>query len=209
MCCRYFIDDKADELLPYFEEAESSSLAEKMTAKLSRPLVTSGEVRPTDMVPVLARGRSGGLRYFPMIWGFRQSGRAVFNARSETAAEKPLFRDGWKTRRCIVPASCFFEWGPPPSPDEGAVKRVKYAVQPAGASVTWLAGLYRLEEEGGLTFPVFTVLTKDAEGRMSDIHERMPVMLPGEMIGSWTDPGEDPAKLLRHAVKDVIAEAAG
>ena len=209
MCCRYFIDDKADELLPYFEEAEESPLAGKMTAKLSRPLVTSGEVRPTDMVPVIARNRAGGIGCFPMIWGYRQSGRPVFNARTETAAQKPLFRDGWTSRRCIVPASCFFEWGPSASQDEESEKRVKYVIQPEGASVTWLAGIYRLEKEGDLTFPVFTILTKDAVGRMSEIHDRMPVMFPGELIGSWIDPEADPEKLLRHAVKNVFAEEAG
>ena len=94
----------------------------------TRILKTAGEIRPTDIVPVLAPDRSGNAAVYPMQWGFRLPprgktarseaaagtdpaiGMLLVNARSETAADKPAFRDAWASRRCIIPASCYYEW---------------------------------------------------------------------------------------------------
>ena len=85
-------------------------------------LKTYGEIRPTDIVPVLAPDKGGNAAVYPMQWGFRlpagngqragqaKKGMLLVNARVETAAEKVTFRDAWASRRCIVPASWYFEW---------------------------------------------------------------------------------------------------
>ena len=127
MCCRYYIDDTADELLPYIEEAEKSPLTEKLVAHLGKALVTKGEVRPTNMVPGIACNKKGTISTFPMVWGYTVPGGKgpVFNARSETAAEKPLFKDGWTTHRCVLPASYFFEWGIPAFDNDTGAKLSK------------------------------------------------------------------------------------
>ena len=213
MCCRYYIDDTADELLPYFEAAVQSPLTAKLVAKLGKALKTKGEVRPTDMVTGIALNSRGVVKTFPMVWGYSVQGAKgpVFNARSETAGEKPMFKDGWENRRCIIPSSYFFEWGYPSESDEGNTAgkgKTKFVIQPKGETVTWLAGIYRLEENGGLRFPVFSILTKAAIGQMSTIHDRMPVIFRKEQIPEWLAPSGDPAKMIRLAVNDLVVEKA-
>ena len=83
-----------------------------MRDKLGKPLTTEGEVRPTNIVPVIAPSPSGTRKVFPMLWGFTAKGvdRPIVNCRVESAAEKTLWKEAWKSHRCIVPASYYFEW---------------------------------------------------------------------------------------------------
>ena len=213
MCCRYFIDDKADEFAEYFEQAAASPLKDKMVARLARPLKTSGEINPTDMVPVIARDKKGLIRAFPMVWGFSPNpprrGRPVVNARAETAATLSSFRDAWASHRCIVPASYFFEWGPPMDESVPLTKggKARYIIQPTGTSVTWFAALYHTETVNDMTYPTFTILTRDSAGEMRPIHDRMPVIFPSSLIEEWIAPQCDPAKLIRRALTDLYVAA--
>ncbi len=172
-----------------------------MAAKLGRELICKGEVRPTDMVPVIALDRQGVRGCFPMIWGYSEKGirGPLFNARSELVGEKPMFAEGWNKRRCIVPASHFFEWN---------AEKTKYTIRSNGTVLTWLAGIYRLEERDGLLFPAFTILTRTASGPMCTVHERMPVILPDGKLDDWLSQSADPSKTITYALDDLeIKEA--
>ena len=211
MCCRYFIDDTADELLPYFDAASQSSLTTKLVAKLGKPLITKGEVRPTNMVTGIALNKHGSETAFPMIWGYSVKGAKgpVFNARSESAAERPMFKEGWTNHRCIIPASFFFEWGilaEETGSDSAGQTKTKFAIQPQNEMVTWLAGLYRIEENNGIKFPAFTILTKEATGQMRRVHDRMPVMFRKDMISEWLSSASDSGKMVRHSLQDLVIE---
>ena len=205
VCCRYYIDDTADKLLPYITAAVQSKLEEKMVCRLARPMKVKGEIYPSDMVPVIARSNKGAVTAFPMVWGFRSpvSNTPIFNARSESAGEKPMFQDSWQAHRCVIPASYFFEWGRVPDSKD----KIKYAIQPKCATAMWMAGLYRYEQAGDFTYPVFTILTRDSVGAMAEIHERMPVILPYSQIERWVDPEEKPERFVRQAVRDLVVEA--
>ena len=122
----------------------------------------------------------------------------------ETAAEKPTFRDAWKSHRCIVPASWYFEWAHLKSPDGKEKTGDKYLIQPAGSSLTWLCGLYRFEGE----YPVFTILTREPSEELAQIHDRMPLILPKEQIDEWIRPNAKPVKLLAFALTDMVMEKA-
>jgi putative SOS response-associated peptidase YedK len=78
----------------------------------------------------------------------------------------------------------------------------RYKIRPRGQEVTWLCGLYRIEE--GL--PVFVVLTRESGEEISFIHDRMPLILPGELVGDWIRPDADPSSLLERALTDMIFE---
>ena len=188
MCGRYSLDDSID-------KKDLQEIIAAVNRRVSaRPVKTSGEVAPADTVPVIASSRARTPAVFPMTWGYTlDGGRRIINARSEAAAEKPLFRDGMRQRRCVVPAGCYYEW------ERSGKERTKYAIRPEAEGLTYLAGIYRLEEEQ----PVFVILTRDPAESISFIHNRMPVLLPRRLVDAWIDPGCSPDELLRSAVLDV------
>ena len=153
--------------------------------------VAVGDVLPSLTAAALAAGRNG-TGAFPMIWGFRRyDGKGlVVNARSETALEKPMFRQSMLERRCLIPASCYYEWE---KREEG---KIKYAIRPREPGRIYLAGIYRYEEDRKL--PVFTVLTCDSAAEIAFIHDRMPVIFMEKDRDAWLDRRQDPEKLLRN-----------
>lgn len=198
MCGRYWTDE-SPELREIVEEMNRSPLVDRWhrTTKIT----TYGEIRPTDVVPVIAPNRAGARAVFPMKWGY--TGRSLLiNARVETAASRPTFREDWQRHRCIIPASWYFEWEH--VLDNNGKKHTgdKYMIQPKGCAVTWLCGLYRIEE--GL--PVFVILTREPGEEIRFIHDRMPLIMPEHLIGEWIRPDARPEDLLGHALTDMVFE---
>ena len=203
MCCRYYME-LSPELRPIVEEMNRSPLVRRFQETTA--VMTSGEIRPTNVAPVIASNRSGERTVFPMKWGFSVPGRPLLiNARAETAGEKVMFREAWKAHRCIVPASWYYEWEHRVRNDGKKETGEKYMIQPAGSPVTWMCGLYRIED--GL--PAFVVLTREAEEGIRFIHDRMPLMLPEEQVGEWIRPGADANILLAFTQRDMVFEKAG
>ena len=200
MCCRYWFDE-SPELRPFVEEMNRSPLVEKFVK--TGPITTQGEVRPTNVVPVIASNKRGQKAVYPMKWGF--SGRTLLvNARSETASTKPTFSDAWKSHRCIVPASYYFEWEHLISNDGKKKTGPKYLIQPKDSAVTWMCGLYRIEE--GL--PVFVILTRAPGEEIRFIHDRMPLILPEQFVGEWIKPETRPEELVKEAQTEMYFEKA-
>ena len=172
MCGRYYVadDDSTEELAAIIAEAQ----------KRSNEQMKLGEIRPTDIAPVIANNRAGKPTSFAMRWGFTYHDALIINARSETAAEKPLFRESIERRRCLIPASYYFEW------EKRGKERVKYAL--GAGKMIYMAGLYRIEENG----PVFTVLTREPMEQIAFIHDRMPVILSEEQRSLWLSTGYRP-----------------
>ena len=211
MCTRFYADMKS--LTGYVSEAQKLRLTKLIMNAMSRPAKMSGEIRPTDMAAVLAPNKQGDMAVFPMIWGFTvgASSKPLINCRIETADSKPLWKDSWYRRRCVIPASWYYEWGIPPT-DEGLhndrPQKQKYAIQPEGSEVTYLAGLYRFEEHGGIQIPMFTVLTREAVAPVSSIHDRMPVILGKDSLNEWIRPDGDPGRIAKTALTKVLMEKA-
>jgi putative SOS response-associated peptidase YedK len=133
-----------------------------------------------------------------MKWGFSTSdGKLIINARSETAEEKPMFKSAMANRRCLIPASGYFEW------KKDGKHKTKYAFHRSDGML-YLAGCYREEKDSPL--PTFVILTRNAVGDIIDIHDRMPVIVPKDKIDDWFG-GKD---ILGYAVTDVeFDEAVG
>ena len=201
MCCRYYIEETS-EMQAIVDEMLRSSLVRKWNELYL--VKTFGEMSPTDIVPVIVSNRNRKRAVFPMKWGF--SGKTLLmNARVETAAVKPTFKDAWKSHRCIVPASYYFEWEHLIGNNGKMKTGDKYAIQPQGSNLTWLCGLYRFEND----LPFFVILTREPGEQIRFIHDRMPLILPEHLVGEWINPDADPAELVREAVTDVVAEKAG
>ena len=198
MCCRYWADD-SPEIREIVEEMNKSPLVDrwyKITA-----ITTYGEIRPTNVVPVIASKRSGEKAVFPMKWGF--SGRTLLmNARTETAPVKATFKESWLSHRCIVPASWYYEWEHIVGSDGKIRTGDKYLIQPKDSPMTWLCGLYRTEN--GL--PVFVVLTRESDEEISFIHDRMPLIMPGEYVDEWIRPDAKPEELVDAALSKMVYE---
>ncbi len=193
MCGRYWIDDGRDSV-------ELKGIIEQVNRRaVTEPVKTSGEIFPADVVPVVAGSRRMTPGAFAMRWGFAlPDGRRIINARSETAGERPLFRDGMRQRRCAVPATRYFEW------ERTGSHRTKYAIRPVEGQLFYMAGLYRIESG----VPEFVILTRDPADSIAFIHDRMPVILPPGRVADWTNPQCSADDILSRAVLAVTCERA-
>ena len=184
MCGRYYLDDEIrDERL-----SDQIKHAMRIATKISAPMKTSGEIRPTDIAPVIAPSAlNRRIGAFPMQWGFSHptKGMLVFNTRMETATEKDLFVSSIDERRCLIPASGYYEWK---KIDRN--KKERYIFNAENREPLDLAGLYiRTSEEHRL--PCFSILTQDAESEIKMIHPRMPVIVPYSRAEEWLSPDTD------------------
>jgi len=198
MCCRYYTDD-SPLLRPFVEEMNRSPLLRAFGEGAAAPF--PGEVRPFQVAPALATGRAGRRAVFPMRWGFRGKSLLI-NARTETAGEKPLFREAWAGHRCALPASGYFEWEHTELPDGKRKTGSRYRFRRPEGELIWLCGLYRLE--GGL--PCFVILTREPGESVRPIHDRMPLILPEEAAREWVRPESRPEELLPLALTRVVPE---
>lgn len=144
-------------------------------ASLHRPRYN---VAPSDEHWVL-RLDEAGRRLYRAVWGFPgKKNRHVINARSETAAAVPLFREAFRKRRCVVPADGFFEWK-----RQGSHRQPVWFHAPEGELLR-LAGLWQIRGDGRM---VFTILTTEANELIAPVHDRMPVILPKQAVTAWLE----------------------
>lgn len=203
MCCRYYLERTDTSLLQYADAAAHSPLLDRFQRTLSKTLLSAGEVYPDSVVPVIATSKSGAQACFPMQWGFHMKNRPLLmNARAETASEKPMFQEAWHAHRCVVPASWYYEWEHFLRPNGKKETGSRYLIQPKDEQLTWLCGLYRMEE--GL--PRFVILTRAPSDSVSFLHDRMPLMLRKQDAFQWISPDTRPEEIAFRAVTDLHLE---
>lgn len=168
-----------------------------------RPRFNICPTTPIDVV--IAQG--GKRELVSMRWGlmpswWKKSAKgepATFNARAETVAEKPMFRDAFKRHRCLIPASGYYEWMPTP---EG--KQPVYFTPARGPALTF-AGLWDewRDTETGQPLKSCTMIITDANSFVRDVHDRMPVLLEPDQFTPWLA-GTAGVEILKPAANDVL-----
>ncbi len=180
MCGRFYIpmDDAPEDLAGLLRSADE---------RAGEPL-PRGEISPGMRAPVVCLSKAGSLKAFAMRWGYPIADRLLINARSETAAIRTVFQESYRARRCVIPATAWFEW------DHRVSPMTKYRLRPESLPWFCLAGLYRNTEDG----PQFTILTREAVGSLHDLHGRMPVTFAPADVRAWLNPETDPASMVGH-----------
>ncbi len=184
MCGRYFQQRGPAAVARYFE-----------TVNAVPNLFASWNRAPTQDALVVRRHPETGARHLDALrWGLvprwakdPSVGSRMINARGESLAEKPAFRDAYVKRRCIVTADGFYEWRA-----EGKAKQA-FAVAMRDGALMPLAGLWEgWRGPDGTILRSCTIVTTEATPRLRSVHERMPVILPPEAWPLWL--GEAPAE---------------
>lgn len=185
MCGRYVITYTLDELREIFGTEDRPNFEPSWNAA------------PTDALPVVRRGAQGEPRLSLVRWGLVPHWKAdgpsysdPINARAETAADKPMFRQALSRRRALIPANGFYEW----RKEEGA-KQPWYITRTDGKPVAF-AGLWERWGEGEEAVDSFAILTTDANADIRPIHHRCPVLIERADFGAWLDPACDPQPML-------------
>ncbi len=169
---RAFRVDRVQRDLPF-------ALGERFPGQFS-PIVIEHALPNTQIERVLGSAKWGLVPFWakdPNI------GKKLFNARAETLAEKPAFREGFATRRCVVPVSAFYEWQKAVAP---ATRKQRFTFRAPDGSLLALAGLWatwKAPDQSKLA--TFTIITVEANQTVPPVHPRMPAMLALDDVARW------------------------
>lgn len=179
MCGRFFVDAKNREI---------DRLLDMLP--VDEPFPKTGQIYPTDNALILLDNEQTA----SMSWGFpRYDGKGVvFNARAESALQKPMFAKSLRARPCAVPTNGFYEWR---APYKGAQKD-KYLFTNSDSPLLYLAGFWNaFGPDAGANPRHFTLLTTAANSAMLPYHHRMPVLLEPSDLTGWLS-GNNLAEIL-------------
>jgi putative SOS response-associated peptidase YedK len=157
-------------------------------------------IAPGDDVVAVTTDREGAPRGELLRWGLvphwaeqARTGLKMINARAETIADRPAYRDAFRTRRCLIVADGFYEWQARP----GLSKQAWWVTRADGAPFAF-AGLWATwhGSDGAPALRTCAIVTTHPSASLRDLHDRMPVILPPESEAAWLDPAAGPDELL-------------
>jgi len=165
-------------------------------------------IAPTTDVPVVRErpereDAPSGRLVGPVHWGLVPSwakdpavGNRMFNARAESLADKPAFRRAYQRRRCLFPASGYYEWRKPDGSAPKGAKKQPFYMTPLDGSVMAFAGIWEYwKSPEGEPLVSAAIITTDSVGPLQEIHDRMPLILPASEWSAWLDPAADGASV--------------
>jgi putative SOS response-associated peptidase YedK len=185
-----------------FVRHSSLSLIEKTfnIDSVEAEAASSYNIAPTQKV--LAVIRNGKRRLTNLHWGLvpfwakdRSIGSRLINARAETVAEKPSFRNAFKKRRCLIVADGFYEWK-----GEKGNKQPYYLTLPSGGPFAF-AGLWEIWQGDGADYHSCSIITTAATESVRNLHHRMPVILRPQSHDAWLDTTNPDAEQLKQILR--------
>ena len=192
MCGRYRLSRRKQIVEEYFEAQGDEDWCPRYN------------IAPTQPVPVIRQHPHEQRRVFSLMrwglipnWAKDMSGSGgMINARSETAAMKPAFRDPMRFRRCLVPADGFYEWR------KTGTSRQPYCFEVHDGQLFAFAGLWDgWRDPSGQWIRSCSILTTTPNSLTSPVHDRMPVILSREAYDLWLDPGMTDVDVLSDLLK--------
>lgn len=188
MCGRYVLKRK-----------DLEALLAQLGVKDPREFVSRYNIAPTTVVPAIRpRRETPGREAVALQWGLvpfwskdAAGGARLANARAEGIAAKPSFREPFRRRRCLVPASGFYEWQ-----TIGKLKFPWYFERRDGSPFVFAGVWDHWRAPDGGVLETFSLITTTPNDIVARVHDRMPVILPDAAWDAWLDPSlEDPARL--------------
>ena len=168
-------------------------------------LAPNYNVAPTHEMPIIRRKKGDRRNELAIArWGLiphwakdMKIAYSTINARSETAASKPAFRDAFKSRRALIPADGYFEW------KRDGKQKQPYLIRMKGGGPFAFAGLWAAwRPPEGEEITSYTIMTTEPNELMADIHNRMPVIFGADDHDRWLDLDADPAEVLQPCPSD-------
>ena len=200
MCGRYAASRSPDDLVVEFEAVRAEgqpALPADYNVAPTKDVYVVRHKRERDAEGALTGGGHRELR--AVRWGLVPSwakdvsvGNRLLNARVESLTEKPAFRAAARSRRCLVPADGWYEW----AKRLDAATKQPYFITPEDGSGLAFAGLYEVWGRGADRLYTCTVVTAPAVGALTEIHHRMPLVLPPDRWADWLDPDRDDVDVL-------------
>lgn len=184
------------------------AVARLFDARLANDSATAHGQNICPTQPVLTIISRDGQRHAgPMRWGFlphwygsETDGPLLINARAETIAQKPAFAAAVRARRCLIPASGFYEWT---KDDSGA--RLPWYIHPAKGDLLVFAGVWQSWQHSDTRIATCAIVTCAAHAALSTIHHRMPVILAPQDWPKWLgEDGHGAAPLMRPAPAETL-----
>ncbi len=175
MCGRYYYDAKT-----------TDDIENELGLEPGLIDMETGDVVPgSSPIVITGKRNSDKLQVSHMKWGFAgKDSSLIINARVESVLDKPMFAESVRHRRCIMPATLFYEWDR---------DRNKNSFYNKDRSTIYLAGFYDLRDN----VDSFVILTTAANDSMIRVHDRMPLMIGREDVGRWLGGGEEFAGMLK------------
>ena len=185
MCGRFMLDRDIEDLLDQY--------------KIQNRQVTNyekGDIYPSQNAPIVMYDNGRILK--TAKWGFTLSGKSklVINARSESIAEKPMFKNSFHNARCVIPIDLFYEWK-----NEGNKNKLKHRIYLQGSSITSLGGIFKsnVSDKGEMEVS-FVIITTEANKYMNDIHSRMPLIIEDDILDYWLN-NNTPKNIINEIIK--------